>query len=158
MTSAKKTQLRRTIRPYAGQIIVLSIVTLGALFVSVSRGVWGLVLSMPVAWLLFGVLVFVGLRYRISWDQETVCQQASGGPDVCIKYDEITEIAREKAKINEMVAMSSPYRRIAIYGGLGEDIRHINVSLRHFRDEDVQQLMAFIHKRRPDLVLPKGIA
>lgn len=158
MTSIERRQLKRTFRPYVGQIVILSAVSFGAVAIAWSRSVWGLVMPIPVAWLLFGALLATGLKYKIYWDQNKICQSASGGSDVCIGYDEIREIRLEKANLNEMIAMSSPYRRIAIYGATRQELGRINVSLRHFRDDDIRQLMAFIHGQRPDLPMPKGFA
>jgi len=52
MTSGSQPQqLGRTSGPYMGQIVILSIVTLGALIVSIQRGVRGLILTViVVAW------------------------------------------------------------------------------------------------------------
>lgn len=156
MASVRKNQLRRTINPYVGQIVILSVVTLGSLLVSVSKGAWGLVLSMPVAWIFFGALIFIGMKYKISWDQEMVCQKASGGPDLCIKYDEISEITSEVSKPGELLSASRPFRRIVIY----DERRHgkakfIDVSLKHFVADDIRELMRAIRVRRPDLTFPK---
>lgn len=73
-------QLGRTIAPYMGEIVILSLVTLGALFVSIQRDVWGLILSvLVVGWPLFGVLVYIGRKYRIYWTEDDVRQRAGGG-------------------------------------------------------------------------------
>jgi hypothetical protein len=150
-------QLGRTIAPYMGQIVVLSFVTLGALFVSIQRRVWGLILSvLVVAWPLFGFLLYFGRKYRIYWTDDDVRQQASGGADVCIKYSEIARIASETSKSGEWLAASRPFRRIVIYAkeAHGEG-KFIDVSLKHFVAEDIRNLMRAIHGRRPDLTLPK---
>lgn len=150
-------QLRGTIAPYMGQIVIFSLVTLGALFVSIQRGVWGLILSvLAVGWPLFGILVYIGRKYRIYWTEEDVRQQASGGSDVCIKYSEIARIASETSKPGEWLAASRPFRRIVIYAkkSHGEG-KFIDVSLKHFVAGDIRNLMRAIHARRPDLTLPK---
>lgn len=155
MTAIKQTRyLRRTIRPYTGQIIIISLVTFGALLVSIKTNEWGLFLAMTVAWLLLGILVFIGMKYKISWTSEEVCQRASGGPEACIMYEEITDLGSEVSKRSEMFSISRPFRRIVISGNGNH--KQIDVSLRHFRDEDVLELMKVIHSHRPDLSLPKG--
>lgn len=150
-------QLRRTIAPYVGQIVIFSLVTLGALSVSIQKGVWGLILLvLVVGWPLFGILVYIGLKYRIYWTEEDVRQQASGGTDVCINYSEIARIALETSKPGEWPAASRPFRRIAIYARESHcEGKFIDVSLKHFVAEDIRNLMRVIHARRPDLTLPK---
>jgi energy-coupling factor transporter transmembrane protein EcfT len=157
MTSSEKSQrLRRTISPYMGQIIILALVTLGVLFVAIKSNEWKLILSVPVMWLLFLVLVYIGLKYKIYWTDAEVCQEASGGQKVCIKYGEITKIASEISKPAELLSASRPFRRIAIYAEKpnGES-KFIDVSLKHFSVDDVRKLMQAIHDRCPDLTLPK---
>lgn len=151
-------QLRRTVAPYMGQIVILSLVTLGALFVSIQRGAWGLILSvLIVGWPLFGVLVYIGRKYRIYWTEDDVRQQASGGADVSIKYSEIARIASETSKPGERLAASRPLRRIVIYAKESHaEGKFIDVSLKHFVAEDIRNLMRAIHGRRPDLSLPKN--
>lgn len=150
-------QLRRTIAPYMGQIVILSIVTLGALFVSIQRSVWDLILAVVAIWLLFAVQVFIGRKYRIYWTEDDVRQQASGGADVSIKYSEIARIAFETSKPGEWLAASRPFRRIVIYAKKSHaESKFIDVSLKQFVAEDIRNLMRAIHGRRPDLSLPKN--
>lgn len=147
--------LRRTFTPYIGQSVILFLVTVMALYVSWSNGTWGLFLTMPVGWIFFGIFVYIGSLYKIYYSAEEICRQASGGPNRCIKIDQIAKIEMERASVNEMVAQSSPLRRIKISDGNGV---YINVSIRHFRDEDVRCMMSIIHKRRPNLEMPKVYA
>jgi hypothetical protein len=146
-------QLRRTIAPYVGQLIIFSLVTLGVLLVSVQKHVLSLILPVPIMWLLFAFLVCIGLRYRIVWTNNEVCQRASGGSNVCIEYGQITRITSEVSKPGEWFAASRPFRRIVIYAQGGED-KFIDVSLKHFLADDIRELMRAIRIRRPDLELP----
>lgn len=149
-------QLRRTVAPYMGQVIILSVVTLGVIFVSIHKHVLSLIFSVPIMWLLLGFLVYIGLSYRIVWSNDEVCQRASGGSDVCIKYGEITRITSETSKPGEWLAASRPFRRIVIHAESprGED-KFIDVSLKHFVAEDIRELMRTIRVRRPGLDLPR---
>lgn len=160
MASNKNEQsqyLRRTIAPYAGQIIILALATLGALFVSVKKNEWGLLLPIPVMWFLFLILTCIGLKYRINWTNEKICQKASGGSKVCIQYSEITKITSEISKPGDIFAASRPFRRIVIYAGEPQGTgKFIDVSLKHFLADDVRKLMHTIHDRRPDLTLSKN--
>ena len=117
---------------------------------------WGLLLSVPVIWALFLPLVYFGLKYRIYWTDSEVCQKASGGADVRIKFNEMTRIALEVSKPGELLSASRPFRRIAIYAGDSHNEgKFIDVSLKHFTADDVRKLMHAIHDHRPDLALPK---
>jgi hypothetical protein len=139
-----------------GQTVILALVTLGQLFVSIEKHVWALALSAPVMWLFFGFLVYIGLRYRIFWTDEEVCQEASGAPRVCIMYGQITTVTSEISKPSELFAASRPFRRIVISteNSRGEG-KFIDVSLKHFAADDIRKLMRTIRERRPDLELPK---
>lgn len=157
MTSNGQPQrLRRTIAPYVGQIIILSLATLYFVFLSIKAQEWkSTLVAVPVMWLLFSPLVYFGLRYKISWTDEEICMAASGGK-VRIKYEEITDIESETSKPGELLAASRPFRRIAIYAGKPHgEAKHIDVSLKHFVATDIRKLMHAIHDRRPDLTLPK---
>ena len=148
-------QLRRTIAPYMGQLIIFSLVTLGVLFVSIHKHVLSLILPVPIMWLLFAFVVSIGLRYRIVWTNSEVCQRASGGSNVCIGYGEITRITLEVSRPGEWFAASRPFRRIVIYAAepRGEN-KFIDVSLKHFLTDDICELMRAIRVHRPDLELP----
>jgi hypothetical protein len=147
--------LRRTIAPYIGQIIILSAVTLFAAIGSFNTKEWGLILSMLVAWLLFAFLARIGLKYKISWTNELVCQEASGGSNICIRYSEITKIVSEVSQPGQLLAASRPFRRIAIYARAMEGkATFIDVSLKHFATADVRDLMQVIREKRPDLKVP----
>lgn len=155
ISGTRPQQLKRTIDPYTGQLIILSLVTLGAVFVAITKKTWGLLVAVLIGWLLFGFLVCLGLRYRISWDSDEVCQQASGGRDVHIKYDDVVRVVSETSKPGEWLAASRPLRRIVIYAkGLGGEDRFIDVSLKHFQADDIRSLMRAIRARRPDLSIP----
>jgi hypothetical protein len=156
MNSVKSRHLRHTIAPYMGQIIILALVTLWATFISIKTKEWGLVLSMPVGWMFFLFLVRIGLKYKISWTDEMVCQEASGGSNVYIAYGEITKIVSETSKPGELLSASRPFRRIAIYAQkLGGEEKFIDVSLKHFVASDVRDFLQTIRDHRPDLTIPK---
>jgi len=154
ISSNQPQQLRRTIAPYMGQLIIFSLVTLGVLFVSVQKHVLSLILPVPIMWLLFAFLVWIGLRYRVVWTNKEVCQRASGGSNVCIEYGEITRITSEVSKPDEWFAASRPFRRIVIYAERRGADKFIDVSLKHFLAEDIRELMRAIRIHRPDLELP----
>jgi len=160
MTYGKNKQsqyLRRTIAPYMGQIIILVLVTFGVLFVCIKKHEWALLLPVSIVWLLFLILTCIGLKYKINWTDNEICQKASGGSKVCIQYSEITKVVSEISKPGDILAASRPFRRVAIYAEepRGEG-RFIDVSLKHFVTDDVRKLMCVIHDHRSDLVLPRN--
>ena len=148
--------LRRTIDPYLGYVVIMSGVTALALFVGFYRHAWGLLESMPVGWLLIGVLVLIGTRYRVGWRAGAVVQQASGGPDVVIEAAQIDRVVLESGPddIRAMIQMRRPFRRITIYRR-GDSADLVDVSLKHFVPDDIRRLMRAVQSARPDLVLPK---
>jgi hypothetical protein len=52
--------------------------------------------------------------------------------------------------------MRRPSRRIAIYANAAEGHKWIDVSLKHFADDDIRRLMRAIREYRPDLSIPKN--
>jgi hypothetical protein len=138
-----------------GYISILTLVTAGTLFVAARSEQWGLLLGLAVAWLAFLCLLLIALRYQISWSDESISQQASGGKSVNISYADIKEVRFESASATEWAAMARPFRRITIYGhGVGGR-RHIDISVRHFAGGDIRSLLKKIHERRPELTLPE---
>ena len=88
--------------------------------------------------MLIGGLFFIGLKYKIYWTDEFVCQEASGRAKVCIKYGEITKISSEVSEPGQLLAASRPFRRIAIYAEKPHDEgKFIDVSLKHFVADDI---------------------
>jgi hypothetical protein len=106
-------------------------------------------------WGAFAVLTYIGMKYRVLWDETGVVMRASGGPERLIRYQEITEIKIERAQVSEFFVQSRPFRRIVIYGRKRHPNEYIDVSLRHFRPADIDELLAVIRTHRPDLAVPK---
>jgi hypothetical protein len=158
--------LKRIVDPYVGQVTILGLVSLFVIFVAVWKHVPDFFFVVPAIWILFSPLVYLGLRYRIYWNGEAVCQDASGIPRLCIGFGEITKVALEGGDFGRVATAAAhggdrdagrPFRRIALYkhGKRGER-NFIDVSLKHFADADIRALMQAIHARRPDLTLPRN--
>lgn len=147
--------LRRVINPYAGMLLILSFVTIGLLIVSARSGQWGLMSSVAIAWIGFSYLLYVGLKYKISWGHGIIRQEASGSHPVVIAFSDITAVNVESGKGAELLRASRPFRRIAIYARGADGDRFIDVSLKHFAPGDIRELMRAIYRDRPDLSLPK---
>jgi len=150
----KLVPLGRTTTPYRGPAVIFSVITIFLLFEAYRSSQWGLAWSTIVIWAGFAGIVYFGLRYRVLWDETGVVMRASGGPERLIRYDEITEIKIERAKDSEFLAQSRPFRRIVIHGRKRDPNEYIDVSLRHFRPTDVDELLDVIRSHRPDLAVP----
>lgn len=147
--------LHRVIRPYAGQMIIYAGVTVFFAFVAQKTRQLAFVWMIPAMWLLFGSYIFIyGMRYRVYWNDSGVLMTAAGIPERKIRFSEITEIRYELAGASELFAQSRPFRRIVIVAQRHDPEAFIDVSLRHFRLEDIRGLLSMIHKVRPDLILP----
>jgi hypothetical protein len=148
--------LKRSVDPYVGFAVILFGVTGLTVFVSLKTHSWAPLEAMPLGWLFFVVIVYIGTRYRILWRDGEVVQRASGGTDVSIRTDEITRIEQETSDVGTALGMRRPFRRITIYAEKSYgDGKFIDVSLKHFATDDVHKLMRAIQDRRPDLTLPK---
>lgn len=147
-------QLGRTITPYRGQTIIISGITIFTAFVAHRSSQWRIFWWSTGIWALFAVLIYIGLQYRVLWDGNGVVMRASGIKERRIQYDEITEIRVERADFSEFFAQSRPFRRIVVYGHKNHSKAYIDISLRHFRPQDIDELLTRIRIHRPDLEVP----
>ena len=99
--------------------------------------------------------LFPVLRHEVSGSLEQgKCGHArTWGAERRIQFDEIASVKKEVSSAGDVLAQSRPFSRIAVYpnrdpGGF------VDISLRHFKLEDVEELLAAIRKRRPDLSVP----
>ena len=142
--------LRRTITPYVGLTLIFAGITIFSVYVAHKTSQWDLMWGPAVILLLFPfAYLYFGLKYRILWDETGVYMRASGGPERHIRYEDITSIRNETA-----MSQSRPFRRIVIHGHKRNPNAFIDVSLRHFRLDDIEELLAKIRTCRPDLVIP----
>jgi hypothetical protein len=150
MSEANLKALRRTITPYVGQTLILAGVTAFCAYVAFKKSEWEFLWVIALIWALFGLyVVLFGLKYRVLWDGSGVVMRASGGPERRIQFDEVSEIDLELG-----ASQSRPFRRLVVYGDKGNPDEFVDVSLRHFRLEDIRELVEAIRAHRPDLALP----
>jgi hypothetical protein len=147
----QQTNLRRTIQPYVGHTVICSGITIFFIYVSLKTSdwqltIWWVALGLPLV--AFAYLYF-GLKYRVLWDEAGVYMRASGGSERHLGFNEITSVKCETA-----ISQSRPFRRIVIHGRKSDPKAFIDVSLRHFRLNDIDQLMTAILAHRPDLKIP----
>ncbi|HEY1801499.1 MAG TPA: hypothetical protein VGG46_11250 [Terriglobales bacterium] len=155
MSKKTATVLRRTVTPYIGQTLIIFMFTIFVSWVAYTKQQWGLLWCAGLIWPLWAsyILLF-GLRYRIIWNDAGILMRASGGPERHIGFDEITEIRYEVAGATEFLAQSRPFRRIVILGRRSDPKTLIDISLCHFRTQDIKNLMNAIRERRPDMTIP----
>jgi hypothetical protein len=147
--------LRRTIRPYVGQFIIFVgfVIFCIVIFIKTSESAFLWLSFVPL--LLFGIsIVCFGMKYKVLWNKESVVMCASGGPERRIRFDEITSVKKETSSGSDVLAQSRPFRRIAVYRGKDDPNTRVDISLRHFDLNDINQLLAVIHAHRPDLDIP----
>ena len=148
--------LRRTITPYVGQATILLVTTLFLFYVAQKTSQWGLLWSAGLFWVLFAIhTVLFGMKYRILWNTDELVMSASGGRDMHIRLDDISEIRNEIAQAAEFLSQARPLRRIVVYGRKQDPNQRIDISLRHFRLDDIEELLTTVGTRRPDLSVPR---
>jgi hypothetical protein len=147
--------LRRTFRPYVGQLLILTAVTVFAVYESVASSDWGFMWAPAVFLSLFGIyFLYFGMKYRVLWNEDSVVMRARGGPEQRVSFGEITSVGKETSSAGEVLAQSRPFRRIVICGRKDDPKMRVDISLRHFDLNDIGQLLTAIHAHRPDLDIP----
>ena len=142
--------LRRTIQPYVGQTLILIAVTVLLIWLSLKTSDWHGVWALAVIWPLFAfAYLYFGLKYRVLWDETGMYMRASRAAERHITFEEITNIKYEIA-----ASQSRPFRRIVIHGRKRDPNAFVDVSLRHFRLDDIDEMMTAIRTHRPDLRVP----
>jgi hypothetical protein len=149
--------LRRTITPYIALTLILVGITVCLAYVAHKTSQWNLLWVAAATWPLFAfAYLYFGLKYRVLWDSIGVYMRASGMKEQrLVRYEDITSIKYETAQVSEFAAQSRPFRRIVVKGPAHKRDAFVDISLRHFRLEDIQELLTEIHARRPDLPIPK---
>jgi len=139
--------LRRSCRPYSVFIAIFAAMFLLLLVVSIKLESWSPLKASLTVGLFLAALIFSGTRYKISWSNGAVVQEAFGKVDVMINVNQITDLRRESANTKTLIAFNRPFRRVTIVG----QGQIIDVSLRHFVMQDVCKLIRIIESLRPDL-------
>jgi hypothetical protein len=148
--------LRRTIQPYAAEIVVLGVVTLLWISLLQKAGAFGSAVVIASMWALFFFAHYADTRYRVFLEKGAIKQIATNKAVTVIKLPDIKRIELERSDLQTLFAMRRPSRRIAIYANSSDGHKWIDVSLKHFAADDICRLMRAIHDRRPDLTIPKG--
>lgn len=101
-------------------------------------------------------IIMLNQRYTVAWNGRAVVQTAFGKRLVSICPGAITKIRFEISDTRALFAANRPYRRVAIYAG----DEFIDVSMKHFKLDDIRKLIGILRGARPDLSigkLPKSV-
>jgi hypothetical protein len=141
--------------PYLGQSWIPVVVAAFAAAVALTSGQLKLLWATAVILLLVAANSYFQSAYRIAFSDVAVFQWASGIQKIAIPFSDILRVALETSSPAEMLRGARPFRRIAIYSQKSQHKgRFIDVSLRHFRGDDIRLLLATLHKYRPELDIP----
>lgn len=143
--------LKRSIRPYIGELIIVGGVAIGAVYVAFKTSTWSLLEAALVGFALYLFAHYFDSRYRVFWKNGAVGRVATNNSTTTIKASDITKVALEKSDLATMLSMRRPSQRITIYG---KDQQRLDVSLKHFVIADIRRLVQEIRKERPDLFVP----
>lgn len=154
MNTPSSFELKHSVQPYVVIFIALCLPLFLGIYLGITKydweGVW---------WMLGGMIFYVLLKYFYDLnysifykDKSVIMRVATWFPSApeaftTIKISDITSIGQEFS-----LAQGRATKRIAIY-----DERHekfIDVSLKHFTQEDIRKLMRIIQAERPDLKVP----
>jgi hypothetical protein len=156
MSPTREFALKRSVYPYSVYIIsCIALVSLGIL-VWFKRHDLSVFEAAIIVSLGFVATSYGDTRYQVFWRDGEIKQISANKDITIIKALEITSVGQEKSNLQERLSLRRPLDRIAVYAGHGSEEKHIDVSIRHFVNEDVRKLMQLIHKTRPDLDVPKN--
>jgi hypothetical protein len=144
--------LKRSIKPYIGELLIIIIITIGLIYTSIIRSTLAPLELAFVGLLLTVATHYADFRYRIVWRNGEIERVATNNSITSIKASDISRVVLEESNPAAMLALTRPMRRIAIYG---KERERLDVSLKHFVPADIRQLMRVIHEQRPDLALPR---
>ena len=152
----RQVSLTRLATPYLGQSVILGGITVLATYAADRTSEWRIMWGVAVIWAFFvSFVVFIGMKYRVLWDETGLVMRASGIQERKIRFDEITEVEKETAPATEFLSQARPFRRIVVRGRRDDPNAFIDISTRHFRPKDIETLLVTIHSRRPDIAVPE---
>jgi len=148
--------LRITIEPYVlFPIIILILVGIYVPYVQRTND-WNPIYFLTLLLLIYSWISYTSMRYRIWWEKGRVYQRSGDMIITSVDINDIKEIKQESSDLATLAAYNRPSKRITLYAETSEGPEQIDVSLIHFKINDVKGLMRRIHEKRPDLEMPKG--
>jgi hypothetical protein len=146
-------RLRHTLSPSIMWIVMLGGVDMLLLYAMISEHAfnWNIIGTIALISSMAIFIVSLNLRYTITWIGNAIVQTAFGLPKTTIKLTDITKIRFEISDTRTLFKANRPYNRVAIYG----KNKFVDVSMKHFKIEDIRKLVAAIRRTRPDLPMDK---
>lgn len=145
--------LRRRLGPIIGIPVIFCIPLVALILGSLRTDDFSWIkIVLPVFVILYGGMLFFQLGYKISLKDNKIIQRASGGKITTIDIQEIEKVARETSDLSTLLSFKRASSRITVY----EKEKNIDISLKHFKSEDIRKIMRIIHEQRPDIFIPKG--
>jgi hypothetical protein len=153
-------ELRHSVGPYVFVFGVLCFAGLLTVDVGFTMGEWGGVylLIIPIAIYVLKIY-FYDLKYSISVKDRaiTMCVATWFRTPLAIttiRIADITSIKTETDDLTKAISSTRASRRIAIYDEHMENVKFIDISLKHFVLQDIRKLMEVIKAERADLIVP----
>ncbi|MES1191929.1 MAG: hypothetical protein ABUS47_12735 [Steroidobacter sp.] len=150
--------LRHSIAPYRTLGTAFILFAIWGFIDSYHSKNWGFFESTLLLIGMYSLQVMMGLWYRIVLKNDVIIQRAFGKKDVSLQIKNITSVGNEVSGIKTNSVLNRPFRRVTIYGNSCDGNKYIDISLKHFVEEDIRSLIQIIHEKRPDLVVPKKYA
>ena len=148
-------RLRHTITPYMLVPVILILIVLVSFPYMAKTGDLSPFIIFIIGLLFFSPIPIMGMFYCIWLQESKIIMRAGNGSLTSIEIDEIEKIKQETSDAATFISLRRPVRRISIYGKTSEGIKLIDISLKHFRLDDIRKLMKVIHEIRQDLELPE---
>lgn len=149
--------LRRSLSPYVPYpIFGLILIALWTPYVMRTRD-WSPIAATGIL-IIFALLwAYMGMQYRILWRDGNVVMRSGGfrGRTISMSVTDIERIEQERSDPYTLLKFNRPSRRLTIYGKATDGLNRIDVSLKHFRVDDIRQLMRIIHRKRADRDIPE---
>jgi hypothetical protein len=106
-------ELRRSIRPYAGMIVIFSAISVIVLWPLNKMPSFGEAGSLLLTWLLFSIFLVLGRTYRILVCEECVVQRGWGIKSLSIPIEQI------KRGVIAESGVQGELKKAAYWGGMG---------------------------------------
>jgi hypothetical protein len=162
---SKSFKLRHSLQPYGGFVVIYAALAIFFVIASVTTNNWKdsvpLLSFLTAAFVILVVFwAFLNSRYRVALEDGTLVMQSASLFNksralTSIKIADITSVKKEISDTHSAIKLRRPFRRIAIYAGQGDGAKWIDVSLKHFKLEDIRKLLRGIRDSRPDLDVPE---
>jgi hypothetical protein len=115
--------LKRSIIPYIGELVIISMITSGMIYTAIQTSTWTLLELAGVGLVFVAITSLPDFRYRVFWQHESIECVATNNQITSIKVSDISCVMLEKSNLATMLAQRRPTQRIAVYSKDG-NVRH----------------------------------